>query len=256
MRAIIIGISSDIGREIALRLCAEGWSVAGTCRNVGPWLTADDTPCLVHLVSCDLLNDAQVTQAAQALWSQWDLLIFAAGTMEPIGPLWITPSWEDSMRVNCLVPMQFVKYLHAVRSPDASIVFISGPNLAKPSPSYAAYRVSKAAAMFAMQAINDESKDLKSFMLVPGTVNTKIHVQTLSAGNRAANFDRVQKIVLGHEQTTSHDDIYGCLKWAIEQPKPLIGGRLVMVREKRWSGNGHVCVMPKEMLSAEAVVCK
>ena len=49
-------------------------------------------------------------------------------------------------------------------------------------------------------------------MLRPGVVNTKIHRQTLEAGERAANLSRVKAIVEGIEKTVTHDEVYEKLK--------------------------------------------
>jgi short-subunit dehydrogenase len=84
--------------------------------------------------------------------------------------------------------------------------------MANPSASYSAYRAGKAILESLLPTLTEEYPDTKFRMLRPGVVNTKIHKQTLEAGLRAANYERVQKIVSGEEQTKTHDEVYERLK--------------------------------------------
>jgi hypothetical protein len=56
-------------------------------------------------------------------------------------------------------------------------------------------------------------------------VRTKIHYQTLAAGERAANLERVRGIVEGSVQTNSHDEVYRRLMLEVNvNPFPLNEG--------------------------------
>lgn len=180
MKAIIFGKRSEIGINLAARLAKDGWEV-----------------------SFDV-------------WASWNLLVVCIGTLEPIGEFLgcDQDAWWDGVESNGLVPLRIFRSLYPFRMPGASCCVFGGPNLLKPSPTYSAYRVGKVVLSEMVPILNEET-DVHTFMINPGVVNTKIHQQTLRAGNRAANYERVKGIVEGREPTTSHDEIYACLKWCM-----------------------------------------
>ena len=210
-QAIILGINGDIGREVALRLLKDGWQVSGTFRNsVGYWHTADDTEPQVQLVHCDLESQPSVNTAAELLAKPWDLFLCAAGTMEPIGRFeHVSPiGLEWSVKVNALGPLRMLRALLPHRRLGARACFLDGPNLAHPTPSYSAYRAGKAILAALIPTLRAELPDMQFELLHTGVVRTKFHMQTIQAGARAANYDRVVGILEGKEPTTGHDAIY------------------------------------------------
>lgn len=199
--ACIIGIGSDIGSNLAERLKKDDWNIWGTTRK-----------------DVDLAYFVDATPKGR-----WDLLIFAAGTMEPIGSLFETDTeeWERAVRVNALGPLRVLRSMWPYRKAHAKVVFISGPNLEKTSPSYTAYRAGKALLESLIETLNEEYPSAQFLWLVPGVVKTKIHQQTIKAGLSAWNFGRAQNILQGKEPTFSHDDVYIKLKLLLgENPFP------------------------------------
>lgn len=184
-QCLIIGTGSDIARELGDRLKRDDWSVTGV-----PART----------------------------WSlpvvPWDLLILAHGQLAPIGHFFETPryEWFSSVTVNGLAPLEALRTLWPQRLQNATVIFIAGPNMTNPSASYSAYRAGKAILEMLLPTLNEEYPDTKFKMLRPGVVNTKIHQQTLEAGDRAANYRRVKAIVSGDEKTVTHDEVYERLK--------------------------------------------
>lgn len=177
MNVAVIGCGSEIAQNLAKRLSADGWGFA---------------------------------------WP-WDLAIFARGTMEPIGKFFDTNAseWEKSIRGNGLNVLTTLRVLWPERAPKAQVVFLGGPNMAKPNETYSAYRCGKAVLEAIVPTLNAEYPEHRFHILHPGVVNTKFHRQTLSAGERAANLDRVQKIVSGEEPTVTHDEVYAKLRGLI-----------------------------------------
>src|SRR5258705_12020234 len=85
---IIIGIGSDIGRELGVRFAAEDWTVWGTRR--GQSIPAG-LPSSVRSTSCDLASRDSIAAVLDTFRQErlaWDVLIVAAGTEEPIGKFW------------------------------------------------------------------------------------------------------------------------------------------------------------------------
>ena len=81
-------------------------------------------------------------------------------------------------------------------------------NLKHPTPTYTAYRAGKAVIQSLVETLGVEYPDTKFKIFHPGVVNTKIHYQTINAGARAGNFQRVMGIVNGIEKTITHDQVY------------------------------------------------
>lgn len=184
-QALVIGSGSDIAKELIARLDRDGWSVTGV---------------------------------AGRSWSlpmtSWDLLILAHGQLTPIGKFFETAryDWWKAVSLNGLAPLETMRTLWPQRKEGATVVFISGPNMANPSATYSAYRAGKAILEALLPTLNEEYPGTKFKMLRPGVVNTKIHKQTVEAGEKAANLERVLRIVHGEEKTVTHDEVYERLK--------------------------------------------
>ncbi len=240
MNVTIVGISSDIGYELAYRFIAQGERVQGTYRTNKPdsYLISMGSPfpnsASPYFLECDMRNHTQMVNAVDS-FEPWDLLVLCPGTMEPIGPFMENRSCfalRDSVEVNAIGPLTFFNWFYAKRKFGASVCFFAGPNLAKDNKTYCAYAASKAYLTQAVKTINAEIPE-KVFMLAPGLVKTKIHDQTLSAGEKAASYERVKSLE-EDEDTTPHDDIFACLNWCLEQPKETIGGWVVHVVNDPW----------------------
>lgn len=192
MKCLIAGSGSDIARELTNNLRRDGWEVIGASGRSR--LVPDES---------------------------WDLLILAHGTLEPIGKFFdINPTlWWESVDVNSRLPLNFLRAAWEKRNPNAKIVFISGPNLKHPTQTYTAYRAGKAILAALVDTLNAEYPEEHFLMLHPGVVKTKIHYQTINAGARAWNFQRVMGIVNGVERTTTHDEVYERLKNLLKEKK-------------------------------------
>ena len=178
---VIFGTGSDIAKEIAKRLEKDGWTVSGTNRH-----------------------------SRVAPTERWDLLIVAQGTMEPIGKFFSTDddAFREAVAVNALEPLSLLRAVWPNRKYGAKVIFIGGPNLAKVTPTYTAYRASKALIASMVETLNVEYPANKFVLFNPGVVKTKIHWQSVAAGSNSANHDRAKAILEGEEPTVSHDEVY------------------------------------------------
>ena len=186
---ILIGATSEIAQGIASRLQTDGWTITGLTRH------------------------AQFTQPLP----KWDLFIVAQGTMEPIGRFFETPvvEWQYAMDVNAMKPLRWLRIAWPQRNPGACVVFLGGPNMARMTPTYTAYRASKSIIESICGTLEMEYPGHRFRVLHPGVVQTRIHQETIRAGHRAANYERVKRIVSGEEKTVTHDEVYAKLKGLI-----------------------------------------
>jgi NAD(P)-dependent dehydrogenase (short-subunit alcohol dehydrogenase family) len=216
MNVTIIGIGSDIGRELAKRFVSDGARVQGTYLNTKPdlWEFEQAGPfpgcASVHLVHCDVTNHNHCRQMPNEL-EPWDLLIFCPGKLSPVKSFFECDpfEWRESFRVNCLGPLMLLYYLKPLKREAGQVVFFSGTNPFKTNPNYSAYSASKAALMTAMKEINGEGT--RAFAIAPGFMQTKIHKATLDAG--------VENERLKTGGGITHDKLFSVLKRCLKSDK-------------------------------------
>lgn len=152
---------------------------------------------------------------------KWDLFLCALGRVAPVGNWWEI-DWEEAEKcasANLSLPLTGLKALWKYRKPDASACFMAGSNPQKIMSGYLHYNWSKMALLKAVEQIDHESPDCKVFALGPGYYrDSPIHDATLKA-----NWPN-ERIARG-DAGTPIERIWGCLKWCIEQPKNVVGGR-------------------------------
>ena len=239
----IIGIGSDIGRELARRFAREGATVWGTARSAAQ---IEALPAGVRSSFCDLASrqsmDACVEEFA-GTGLRWDVLIVAAGTEEPIGAFWDCDSeeWERGIQINALAPLRLVRQLYRLRNRELApaVAFFSGSGTNNAVPAYSAYSASKILLIKMCELLDAESADTSFFIVGPGIVRTKIHEQTVRAHERGgANYRKVVDFLGSTDPGTSHDDIYACIQWCVNAGKAVVGGRNLALVHDAWRGGG------------------
>ena len=190
MKCLIAGTGSDIAQGLSERLRADGWEVSGAAGRS-------------EIVPIE----------------PWDVLILAQGVLDPIGKFFDCngESWLESVAVNGLLPLDCLRQAWPQRNANATVVFIAGPNLRHPTPPYTAYRAGKAIIASLVETLGVEYPEVRFRILHPGVVKTKIHRQSINAGARAANFQRVMGIINGIENTVSHSQVYEKFKYLIQE---------------------------------------
>jgi short-subunit dehydrogenase len=238
--AFIAGLSSDIGRELARRLTAEGVAVAGTRRANGVGVEG------VQAIDCDIASDQSLSSVPAAYGRigapPWDLYVSSIGTLEPIGSFFNvdTNEWRRSVEVNCLRQLELLKGIYPFRNKDmAHVAFFAGAGTNGPAPAYSAYSASKIFLIKMCELLHDENRDLNCFIIGPGIVRTKIHSQTLDAGERAgSNFKRIRGFIHSDDPGVGHDRIYECLTWCVKAGRDAVGGRNISLVGDAWSARG------------------
>lgn len=241
--AAIVGLSSDIGRELAVRYAADGWIVWGTYRDRA---VLDKLPPGIKATACDLTARDGIAAAADAFRRenlQWDVLIIAAGTEEPIGLFWDCDddAWDRGIEVNALAPLRLVRRLYPMRNRSGApgVAFFSGAGTNNAAPAYSAYCAAKILLIKMCELLNAESPDTSFFIIGPGIVRTKIHEQTLrEPGRSGENYRKVTEFLPSGNPGTSHDDIHACLNWCLKAGKGVVGGRNIALAHDAWRQGG------------------
>ncbi len=240
---VILGLGSDIGRELARRYAADHWTVWGTCRD---GRRPEQLPAAVKTFSCDLTVPGDIAAAAEAFRRenlQWDVLVVAAGTEEPIGAFWDCDeeAWDRGIGINALAPLRFLRRLYPLRNRAGrpAVALFSGSGTNNAAPAYSAYCASKIMLIKMCELLDAESPDTSVFIIGPGIVRTKIHEQTLREPERSGlNYRKVIEFLQSPDPGTSHDDIHACLNWCIDAGKAVVGGRNIALVHDAWRKGG------------------
>ena len=188
-----------------------------------------------HWVFYDAVNEISNTYPAPQM-PKWDLLLITMGKVAPVGHWWdmLPVEFADCIHSNLVKPWEFLRLFWHWRSYNPTVIWFSGSNPQGIMDGYAPYNTAKMAVNKLIEQLDHETPDCKFVAFGPGYVrDSKIHRATLEKhwpNPRIARGDA----------GTSMEQIYAALKWCIEQPKSVVGGRNIAVSDLReyYSGDG------------------
>lgn len=238
----ILGINSDIGMNLSNYFKNDNFNVSGTARKLTriqkDFFKKNNIKIYIH----DITDSKSYTKLRNNLKKNrlsWDVIFSSIGTSLPIGRFFDLKfsSWNESLNINFTGQLKTIHLLYNFKKKNkiSSIVFLAGGGTNNPFRCYSAYCVSKIALIKMCELIDDENKDIKSFIVGPGFVRTKTHLETLKAGKKAENnFLRVKRFYESQNQGTEFLDIYKCIKWGLSLNKKIISGRNISVVHDKW----------------------
>jgi len=240
----ITAISSDIGRQLAMAYLRLGCRVVGTHRpgsDVAALMQLDG----VSLLSCDVADRVSIEAAARRfaeLSAPWNLFISAVGELAPIGGFFELDrdAWGRSVHVNAVGQLQLLHalYPHGAADRLKQIAFLVGGGINGPFSNYSAYCLGKIALVKMCELLDDEYEDIHAVAVGTGWVGTKIHRQTVAAGeNAGVNFQRTLEFLNSGQTGTPLQDIVDCLEWCFAQGREVTGGRNFSVVHDSWRGD-------------------
>jgi NAD(P)-dependent dehydrogenase (short-subunit alcohol dehydrogenase family) len=244
MNIIIFSLSSDIGAALAGHFIGSGNNVFGTYRTKSNEVNVLEGKG-AYCVRCDVLDNASVEMAVKRLTSEcdkWDVLIVAHGTQIPVGLFEQVKfeEWVDSVNINAISQFKIVHGLLPSRNITATngpiVLFFAGGGTNGPVPYYSAYTLSKISLIKFCELLDSEMPDTRFSIIGPGWVRTKIHNETLKAGeeNAGNNFNETQRRFYENKFNASYDDVISSLEWVIAQPKNVVSGRNFSVVRDAW----------------------
>lgn len=230
-KALIISISSDIGRSLALKFKEEGYEVYGTSRQ--PQVNQE------KLVICDLSSEDSVDQAASKLMQMmggWDILVLAAGSMEPVGCFADVDfdEWQNCLAINLINPLRLLHKLLPFRQKGASVLFFAGGGTNNAPTHYSGYILSKIASIKMCELLDAEIPDTKFVIVGPGWVKTKIHETTFAAKEQAGpGYERALEI-FKNNSFVPMEDVVACCYYLLTSAGPTVSGRNFSVQYDSW----------------------
>ena len=197
--ALVTGASQGLGRAIAMRLAAEGFSVVLTARGAAMLAEAAEevrNACRssaqqVVWMSIDVSQaDAAQRMAADidARFGRLDVLVCNAGVYGPKGRVedvdW--DEWVRAIEINLLGTVLCCRAVLPVmrRQRAGKIIVLSGGGATQPLPRLSAYAASKAAVVRFAETLAEEVKDdgIDVNAVAPGALNTRLLDEVLEAG--------------------------------------------------------------------------
>ncbi|QWD96911.1 SDR family oxidoreductase [Polynucleobacter sp. MG-6-Vaara-E2] len=241
-KAIIAGISSDIGISLLKDWADKGWDVYGTYRKKSKELT-DLEDKLGGILSCDFSNSQDVDSAVAKIESKvrnWDVLVMAPGLQDPVGLFADCnfDDWTNSIMVNFVNQIRFVHRIIGSRNMQSdatpSVIFFAGGGTNNAPTHYSAYIASKIALMKMTELLSVEIPDTKFVILGPGWVKTKIHDSTLNAKSKAgSNYERTIDM-FSKDEWVPMSSVISCCNWLIDSQKELLTGRNFSLVFDKW----------------------
>lgn len=231
--AVMISASSDIGAAMSGRWLKKGWQITGTYRTKSSVTEALDAAGM-KLIHCDLSGVDSIQKACSMINGQveaWDVLVLCPATMNPIGPFLDCEfdQWEQSLNSNFTGQMRIVHELLASRNMTtengACVLFFAGGGTNNATIDYSAYTISKIALIKMCELLDAEIPDVRFVIVGPGWVKTKIHQETITAGDKAGQAYQTTQKKFEQNEFTSMEDVLDCCDWLIRSPRRIVGGR-------------------------------
>ena len=241
-RIIVLAASSDIGAHLAAHYLRRGADVIGTYRQWTPVLEELESAG-AKLYPVDINSIEQVKAFAGLLNTSaftWDVLISAPGLLDPIGPFFSTDfdTWENSVTTNSTAQLRVLHAISACRNQKSlsKVIFFAGGGTNGPFDNYSAYCIGKLALIKMTELLDSECPDLQVSIIGTGWVNTKIHLQTLAAGDAAGiNLDKTREFIdSAHQEGVSTRTVAECVDWCLSAPRSAVGGRNFSLVHDRW----------------------
>lgn len=220
---LFIGANSDIATRLVPHFRNDNWTIFGTTRQKSERADFDHIYCLD-------INDSphfyeQLEQLAQEI-QKWNLIIFAAGSMLPIGKIFEQESdlIKKSFFLNSIAPIIILKHLWYKKVEDtrSNVIFFAGGGTNNSFDNYLCYALAKLSNIKMVELMASEYPEVGFFSLGTGYVKTKIHNETLAAGKAAGrNEKKTLEFLTG--QGTAIDEIYSAITWCIRNSSSATG---------------------------------
>ena len=242
LKVLVLAASSDIGGHLVEHYVRQGAEVVGTYRSWTPKV-AELEKLGVRLFPVDIKSSEQVSSFVGQLTASdfaWDTLISAVGLLDPIGSFVSTnfDAWEDSVITNSTAQLRVLHAVHClrVRSRLSKVVFFAGGGTNGPFDNYSAYCIGKLSLIKMTELLHSENPHLQVSIIGTGWVNTKIHYQTLAAGESAGtNFDTTREFMTNLDgEGVSLETVAECIDWCLSAPRSAVGGRNFSLVHDEW----------------------
>ena len=208
---LITGAGRGIGKRLALGFAAAGAHVGLLARSKAELdlakLEIEHAGGVALRFRADVRDFEQICAAVDRMrvhFGSLDILIAAAGSQGPIGPLVnVKPSeFADTVEINLMGVLHACQAVlpHMIERRSGKIIVLSGGGAAYARPNFAAYAASKAAVVRMVETLAEEVRDknIQVNCMAPGGTYTSMTDEILNAGEKAGQkeIDDAQQVRL------------------------------------------------------------
>lgn len=236
---VILGVSSDIGTNLAFKWLKEKKSIIGTYRTLNNNVKKlKKLGCKLYKI--DFSNKNQISKFILKV-KKYNIvkLLSAVGSQEPIGKLVNVDFdlWENSIIVNAINQIRCITEIHKKNKKKMKVIMFAGGGTNNATESYSAYTLAKIMLIKFTELINFEEKNICCSILGPGWVKTKIHKATLkNKKNAGSNYSRTIR-KLNSNECVPMRKVIECIEWMFSLKKNIIGGRNISLVYDNWGSN-------------------
>ncbi len=240
-QALIVGIDSELGKNIEVHLKNIGWSVFGTSRR-----KEQITQSNFYLDATDIESIEKAIISFVEVAIDWELVVVAIGRLSPIGRMAEVnfDEWRDSFEVNFVNQMFLLKVLleHSSKLPikNRKILTFAGSGTNSAPQNFTSYTLAKVSLIKAMELLAVEYPTYTFLSLGTGWMKSAIHQQTIEAGERAGlayaeTLRRIEANDFGDPQ-----DLLAFIDWYLECSNKAISGRNIALQGDEWKSHTFV----------------
>lgn len=245
--ALITGAGRGIGREIALAFAHEAAHLVLVSRTESELADTAAACAAVGVRARAVVGDvaayADLENAVAAALSEHgrvDIVVGAAGTLGPIGPLWIADAseWERAIRVNLLGAFHLCRAVlpHMLRQRRGKILLVAGGGGSTPIARFSAYASSKAAIVRLVETLAEEVRDagVQVNALASGLVDTRLLREVEAAGPRAGQQAERARAALEGDGLTPPGEVAALARFLVASDSGGLTGKLVSAPHDPW----------------------
>ncbi len=245
---LVTGAGRGIGKAIACRLASEGANVALLARSETELLEVSkeikkNHGSSIHTVA-DVTREDQIRDAVETVRKQYggiDILINGAGTYGAIGLTWQTSldDWKEAISTNLFGTLSCCNAVIPImmKAGKGKIINLAGGGATMPLPHLSSYACSKVAIVRLSETLAQELKNsnIQVNTISPGTVDTKIQDQIISAGQRAGIwFAMLKKIRDSGQGSVPMDAVVELVLRMLSSAFDNLTGRLISAQHDHW----------------------
>lgn len=235
-KIILISANSDIGTSLTKHFLEQNAIILGTYRKKKYVKGILNTKKL-KLLPLDLSSKNSINifcKQVRKRFNDWETIIFCNGDLNPIGKFTKIDfkKWEKSIHVNCLSVTNIISQITKNNKKKRNLIFFAGGGTNNAVSDYSAYTLSKIFLIKFTELIAFEEKKIRTCILGPGWVNTRIHKPTLNFKEKLKNKSMAKKVAKRDDRKKMLK-INRCVDWILNNID-ILSGRNISLDHDNW----------------------
>ena len=237
-KIIIVGITSDIGKELASNFYQDGYDVVGTYNSEKNLKFLPVNKYKLLKINMLKINNRDILQFKKVT-KNWKIFISCTGTLNPIGKFFENKikKIKDNFNINFFSNIELLSSIVCSRKKSSHIFFFSGSGSNGPSNDLSSYCLSKLMLIKSAELISEEYKGINCTTIGPGFINTKIHKELIISKERAKKaYKKYLNLKNMETDNNEHAKLYSLIKTCIKNPQ-ISNGRNFSSKYDDWKNN-------------------